>query len=223
MRWELAIVNNITQEVLHRMGIPSEFHNLSLTNDLKTIPTVKDYEIIQYSKIYSSVEKWVDVAVKEKSKNGLLLLGISGSGKTAVGSTICRKFLRDKKVGRRMTLFEIGQRFFDNGWKVPEETLHEGVLFIDEISRMVPTKPGFNESILDYILRRRTEDYLPTVLSSVKNRAALEMLHGVSVCSLIYSKFFEVLFPNVNLTIRIKDSEEKKIFNGGSNDQTGRT
>ncbi len=223
MRWELAIANNIPQDVLHRMGIPAEFHNLSLTNDLKTIPTLKDFEIIQYSKIYSSIEKWVDVAVSGKSKNGLLLMGISGCGKTAVGSTICRKFLRDKKIGRRMTLFEIGEQFFEGAWKVPEEVFEEGVLFIDEISRIVPTKPGFNESILDHILRRRTESYLPTVLSSVQSRAALEMLHGDSVCSLIYSKFFEVLFPKVNLTIRIKDSEEKKIFNGGSNDQTGRT
>lgn len=210
----------VISEILNRMGIPVEFHRLSLTRGIQNLPSVVEGEIKRYLDIYSGIEKWADRALVEKTRNGLFLIGMSGSGKTAVGSAICRKFLNAGKVGRRMTLFEIGQKFFNGGWEVPEETLGDGVLFIDEISRMIPTKSGYNESILDYILRRRTEAYLPTVLSSVKDKPALEMLHGSVVKSLIDSKFFEVLFPKVNLTVRIKDLEQKRIFNGGQNDTT---
>lgn len=210
----------MTSEILNRMGIPAEFHNLSLTRGIRNLPSVAESEIVKYSKIYLDVERWADQALAGEARNGLLLTGVSGSGKTAVGSALCRKFLRKKRVGRRVTLFDIGERFFKEGWEVPEEMFGDGLLFIDEISRMVPTKVGYNESILDHILRRRTEAYLPTVLSSVKDKPALEMLHGGIVMSLVNSKFFEVLFPKVNLTIRIMDRERQKIFNGGPNDES---
>ncbi len=213
----------LTAEVLNRMGIPAEFHRLSLNQGIRSLPSVAEEEIVKYSKIYSDVEKWADRVLVGEARNGLFLTGMSGSGKTAVGSALCRKFLRAKKVGRRMTFFEIGTMFFKEGWEIPEEAFGEGLLFIDEISKVVPTKPGYNESILDHILRQRTEAYLPTVLSSIKDSPALEMLHGSEVVSLIDSKFFEVLFPKVNLTIRKTDQEQKKYFNGGQTNEPDRS
>lgn len=123
------------------------------------------------SKNLETIKKFTSLDNNDKV---LILLGAKGLGKTHLGSAIIRncggKFISIEEL---IFKYESAQAFHA---KVNREELMESysstkMLVIDEIGRSMQQEK--ENSLLNYILRRRYENMLPTVLISNLSKAEL--------------------------------------------------
>ncbi len=205
----------MNKELKLKHGIPANFVDVVLSDNGLGKTTEKMLgkdTLIKYKEIYSASFGWVEKLRKgDDNPHGLFLLGPTGSGKTGLGCAICNYFLDIGWVARRVTLYSLVNKFFEK-WKTPSFALKPGILFIDEISRELPTKEGHNQKILENVLKYRIDHKYVTIISSIKGKDSIGRQHGEVISNLIESNFFDVLFPQVNISKILKEDAEERMF-----------
>lgn len=159
------------QKSVESSGVPRRYWHVDFDTyisrnekDLKNLETIKKFTSL------------------DNNDKVLILLGAKGLGKTHLGSAIIRncggKFISIEEL---IFKYELAQDFHA---KVNREELMESysstkMLVIDEIGRSMQQEK--ENALLNYILRRRYENMLPTVLISNLSKADLLKKLGEAV------------------------------------------
>ena len=142
----------------------------------------------------------------EKNDKVLILLGAKGLGKTHLGSAIIRncggKFISIEEL---IFKYDSAQDFHA---KVNREELMESysstkMLVIDEIGRSMQQEK--ENALLNYILRRRYENMLPTVLISNLSKADLLKKLGEAVLDRLRETCISLKFEGESYRTSIRD------------------
>ena len=153
-----------------------------------------------------NLETIKNFAKLEKNDKVLILLGAKGLGKTHLGSAIIRncggKFI---SIEEFIFKFEAAQDFHA---KVNREELMESyscikMLVIDEIGRSMQQEK--ENALLNYILRRRYENMLPTVLISNLTKNDLLKKLGEAVLDRLRETCISLEFEGESYRTSIRD------------------
>ncbi len=159
------------QHVFESSGVPRRYWNDSFETYLPR--NEEDKERLQIIKKFSELEKNDEV---------LLMLGSKGLGKTHLGASIIRecggKFISIEEL---IFKYEVSNDFKA---KINREDLMEyystvEMLVVDEIGRSL--EQDKENALLNYLLRRRYENMLPTVLISNLSKTELMKKLGDAV------------------------------------------
>lgn len=162
--------------------------------------------IPQDEKDSKNLETIMNFAKLEKNDKVLILLGAKGLGKTHLGSAIIRncggKFISIEEL---IFKYESAQDFHS---KVNREELMESysstkMLVIDEIGRSMQQEK--ENALLNYILRRRYENMLPTVLISNLSKAELLKKLGEAVLDRLRETCISLEFEGESYRTSIRD------------------
>lgn len=165
-----------------------------------------DTYIPRNDKDSKNLETIKNFAKLEKNDKVLILLGSKGLGKTHIGSAIIRncggKFT---SIEDFIFKYESAQDFHS---KVNREELMESysstkMLVIDEIGRSMQQEK--ENALLNYILRRRYENMLPTVLISNLSKADLLKKLGESVLDRLRETCISLEFEGESYRPSIRD------------------
>lgn len=159
------------QKMVESSGVPRRYWHESF--DTYIPRSEKD------SKNLETIKKF---SMQEKNENVLILLGAKGLGKTHLGSAIIRncggKFISIEEL---IFKYESAQDFHaeTNREELMDSYSRTKMLVIDEIGRSMQQEK--ENALLNYILRRRYENMLPTVLISNLSKADLLKKLGEAV------------------------------------------
>ena len=165
-----------------------------------------DTYIPRNDKDSKNLETIKNFAKLEKNDKVLILLGSKGLGKTHIGSAIIRncggKFI---SIEDFIFKYESAQDFHS---KVNREELMESysstkMLVIDEIGRSMQQEK--ENALLNYILRRRYENMLPTVLISNLSKSDLLKKLGESVLDRLKETCISLEFEGESYRPSIRD------------------
>ncbi len=184
-----------TQKNVERSGVPRRYWHSTFDTyiprddkDSKNLETVRNF-----SKL-------------ESNDKVLLLLGAKGLGKTHLGSAIIRncggKFISIEEL---IFKYESAQDFHA---KINREELMESysstnMLVIDEIGRSMQQEK--ENALLNYILRRRYENMLPTVLISNLSKADILKKLGEAVLDRLRETCISLEFEGESYRTSIRD------------------
>lgn len=184
-----------TQKNVERSGVPRRYWHSTFESyiprsekDSKNLETIKNF------------------ANLEKNDKVLILLGAKGLGKTHLGSAIIRncggKFISIEEL---IFKYESAQDFHS---KVNREELMDSysstqMLVIDEIGRSMQQEK--ENALLNYILRRRYENMLPTVLISNLSKAELLKKLGEAVLDRLRETCISLEFEGESYRTSIRD------------------
>lgn len=184
-----------TQKVVESSGVPRRYWHADFDTyvpkgekDSKNLETIKNF------------------AKLEKNDKVLILLGAKGLGKTHLGSAIIRncggKFISIEEL---IFKYESAQDFHA---KVNREELMESysstkMLVIDEIGRSMQQEK--ENALLNYILRRRYENMLPTVLISNLSKADILKKLGEAVLDRLRETCISLEFEGESYRTSIRD------------------
>lgn len=184
-----------TQKNVERSGVPRRYWHSTFDTyiprddkDSKNLETVRNF-----SKL-------------ENNDKVLLLLGAKGLGKTHLGAAIIRncggKFISIEEL---IFKYESAQDFHA---KVNREELMESysstkMLVIDEIGRSMQQEK--ENALLNYILRRRYENMLPTVLISNLSKADILKKLGEAVLDRLRETCIRLEFEGESYRTSIRD------------------
>ena len=184
-----------TQKMVESSGVPRRYWHADFdtyipkdAQDTKNLETIKNF------------------AKLEKNDKVLILLGAKGLGKTHLGSAIIRncggKFISIEEL---IFKYESAQDFHA---KVNREELMESysstkMLVIDEIGRSMQQEK--ENALLNYILRRRYENMLPTVLISNLSKAEILKKLGEAVLDRLRETCISLEFEGESYRTSIRD------------------
>ncbi len=184
-----------TQRSVESSGVPRRYWHASFdtyipkdAQDTKNLETIKNFTKL------------------EKNDKVLILLGAKGLGKTHLGSAIIRncggKFISIEEL---IFKYESAQDFHA---KINREELMESysstkMLVIDEIGRSMQQEK--ENALLNYILRRRYENMLPTVLISNLSKADILKKLGEAVLDRLRETCISLEFEGESYRTSIRD------------------
>lgn len=184
-----------TQKRVETSGVPRRYWHVDFdtyiphgTQDSKNLETIKNF------------------ANLEKNDKVLILLGAKGLGKTHLGAAIIRncggKFISIEEL---IFKYESAQDFHS---KTNREELMElysstKMLVIDEIGRSMQQEK--ENALLNYILRRRYENMLPTVLISNLSKADILKKLGEAVLDRLRETCISLEFEGESYRTSIRD------------------
>lgn len=183
------------QKTLETSGVPCRYWHVDF--DTYKPKCVKDSENLETIKNFSRLES---------NDKVLLLLGPKGLGKTHLGSAIIRhcggRFISIEEL---IFKYEASQDFRA---KINREELMDffantKMLVIDEIGRSMSQEK--EDSLLNYILRRRYENMLPTVLISNLSKAELLKKLGEAVLDRLRETCISLEFEGESYRTSIRD------------------
>lgn len=155
------------------------------------------------SKNLETIKKFTSLDNNDKV---LILLGSKGLGKTHLGSAIIRncggKFISIEKL---IFKYESAQNFYakTNRDELMESYSSTKMLVIDEIGRSIQQEK--ENALLSYILRRRYENMLPTVLISNLSKADLLKKFGEAVLDRLRETCISLEFEGESYRTSIRD------------------
>ena len=195
--YELVLEKQNEQNKIERFkksGVPERFWNESFNT---FYPRNSDEEKkLEAAKKYSQVK--TDIV--------LLFTGNVGTGKTHLGSAIIRncggKFISIEEL---IFKYESAQDFHakTNREELMESYANTEMLVIDEIGRSMQQEK--ENALLNYILRRRYENMLPTVLISNLSKADLLKKLGEAVLDRLRETCISLEFEGESYRISIRD------------------
>lgn len=165
-----------------------------------------DTYIPRNEKDSKNLESIKNFANLEKNDKVLILLGPKGLGKTHLGSAIIRncggKFISIEKL---IFKYESAQNFYakTNRDELMESYSSTKMLVIDEIGRSIQQEK--ENALLSYILRRRYENMLPTVLISNLSKADLLKKFGEAVLDRLRETCISLEFEGESYRTSIRD------------------
>lgn len=184
-----------TQKNVERSGVPRRYWHSTFDTyiprddkDSKNLETVRNF-----SKL-------------ESNDKVLLLLGAKGLGKTHLGAAIIRncggKFISIEEL---IFKYESAQDFHSktNREELMESYSSTKMLVIDEIGRSMQQEK--ENALLNYILRRRYENMLPTVLISNLSKADLLKKLGEAVFDRLKETCISVEFEGESYRSSLRD------------------
>ena len=184
-----------TQRSVESSGVPRRYWHADF--DTYNPRDEKDSKNLESIKNFSKLEK---------NDKVLLLLGSKGLGKTHLGSAIIRhcggKFISIEELIFR---YEASQDFKakTNREELMASFSNTKILVIDEIGRSMSQEK--EDSLLNYILRRRYENMLPTVLISNLSKAELLKKLGEAVLDRLRETCISLEFEGESYRTSIRD------------------
>lgn len=184
-----------TQKKVESSGVPRRYWHVDF--DTYVPKGEKD------SKNLESVKNFANL---EKNDKVLLLLGPKGLGKTHLGSAIIRhcggKFISIEEL---IFKYDSAQDFHakTNREELMESYSSTKMLVIDEIGRSMQQEK--ENALLNYILRRRYENMLPTVLISNLAKADLLKKLGEAVLDRLRETCISLEFEGESYRTSIRD------------------
>lgn len=128
----------------------------------------------------------------------LYLYGANGVGKTYLGCALLLEFIRRKIPVYRSNVFDFEQEFKNAGWRIPEHYYDVGVLFLDEVGKDMSAVGGKIDvalTIVESIIRWRSDYLKPTIIASNNNIGELQARYGDSFVSIVMGSYRTVMFP----------------------------
>lgn len=193
-----------------KLGISEDFRDKDW-DSLFNLQAIDSQENEAYSAVFSAAKKWCKYVIQGKTDLSLFMYGMNGSGKSTLGCIVLKSLYKNGIPVLRVTAVRLQQDFFA-GWIIPEYALMRGVLLIDEVGKEYSTKQGHSETVLEYILKYRTERKLKTILVANADIEDLNKRYGATVNSILRGKFLPLAFPLVDLRQRCALCEVEKFM-----------
>ncbi len=184
-----------TQKRVETSGVPRRYWHS--TFDTYIPRDDKDSKNLETIKSFSNLEK---------NDKVLILLGAKGLGKTHLGAAIIRncggKFISIEEL---IFKYESAQDFHSktNREELMESYSSTKMLVIDEIGRSMQQEK--ENALLNYILRRRYENMLPTVLISNLSKADILKKLGEAVLDRLRETCISLEFEGESYRTSIRD------------------
>lgn len=187
---ELAIAEDSIEMLQSRAKSLRERSNLGKRFSSRTFDTFNQNE---NKKIYVACKRYVDNRIFDAEKNGLIICGACGTGKTHLAAAIANS-LADEGVS---VLFDT---FGGHLEKLKEEFSAEGrpgymnfmksvdMLILDDVGKEKQTE--WSESVMFGIINSRYESMKPVIITSNFSQAELEEYFG-NAC---YSRLIEMCY-----------------------------
>ena len=176
--------HSLSHESLSIIGIPRKFHDIS----------IKDF--VAYNSGLEELKEFVknyvkDIATRERNsyREGILLYGSNGVGKTMLASIILKQAYKYRWTSQRTTFIKYVDSYTsswdrdsepDNFWMLCKEAQY---LVLEEVGKEIDSK--ITKPILEDLLRYREEKGLVTIICTNLTPKDLEELYGASIMSLI--------------------------------------
>lgn len=188
-------------------GVTEEFKDYSIKDFSKLVASAGLVEA--YDEIFDVINVWQDRVIKGKDAMSLYFYGANGSGKTFIATHIMESL---KKIQCfRTTAIKLQQDFFKE-WKVPKAGLFKGLLVIDEFGKEYKTKAEHSESIMEYILKYRSERKFLTIVISNADINFIKQRYGETVYSILKGKYIPIGFPEIDFREISGNNEMKKYL-----------
>lgn len=201
-----------------KLGITEEF-SAREWKDYKKIDELSSIEKKKYDKLYDIVDRWILAINNKKTDLNLFLFGANGCGKSTLGCLILKRFKDESNQPvMRMSMMKIQNDFYST-WKIPTPPLARAVIFLEEIGKEYRTNKEHSESVLEYILKYRTENNLATIVSSNCDIKALSDRYGETLNSVLKGRFYPLNFPSIDLRQRCVDKKIENLLKGDINDE----
>ena len=126
---------------------------------------------LQHTEILDSVERWMD-----SGKSGLLLMGSVGTGKSTIANALCRSWQELLTISRFSQCDIIAESIRQDSSYKYEIAYHKGLLVLDDLG--TEAKIYNNEETLPFILYRRYERNLPTIITTNFNLKQIGERYG---------------------------------------------
>lgn len=190
---------------------------------LKMAGIGQDYWTCDFAN-YEGPKNALDVSIKylvnlEKMKEqgvGLLYVGPFGTGKTTLAYIVMKYLVRSRWTVACTSLGEIIENI-QKSWKQNEADTDEAsfvgkcrkadFLLLDDLAKEHSGRSGFVETVLDNLIRARTQHRRPTFLTTNLTKGELEGTYGDSVMSLLEGKLIPVV-------VNSKDHRKTVLKNG---------
>ena len=194
-----------------RARVPVKFFDLEL-NDYTKCLTAKEKVIKYLDKLDKAYEKGI----------GLYLYGGRGLGKSFLEAVIAKNVLRKGYTALYTTLSEVvtmfGDSFYDKDARdrYQQEVLQVQFLIIDDIDKIfISAKSNYVPAAFDQLIRTRSNELLPTIISSNKKREELftqDENFYVSALSLLAEHLLDIIFVGQDNRITQINPQIKKEF-----------
>ena len=129
--------------------------------------TLKDFDSLTLKKSVGRINKYIETLDKNrKAGTGLYLWGTSGSGKTSLGCVVLMEAIKHGYTCRFCSVDEYRKSLFPEEADTFAQIRNVQFLMIDDIGREFQDGKGFIVSYLDDLLRYRTDNLTPTIITS---------------------------------------------------------
>lgn len=178
-------------------------------------------------KVFNNLKKYSERLVNEIEKNGLILIGNNGVGKTHLACSIANKLIENGTpviYGTLINLLAELRNSYDIDKNISEMEifkLYENVdlLIIDDLGKEKPSEWGLEK--LFTIINSRYENNLPVIITTNYNQKSLmerlslngEIETAKSIISRLYEMCYLVKIDDIDHRIK-----KKKVSNCGNND-----
>lgn len=188
-------------------GVTEEFKDYDVRGFAKLVATAGLQK--EYQEIFDVINVWQEMVIKGKDAMSLYFYGANGSGKTFMAINIMESL---KKIQCfRTTAIKLQQDFFKE-WKVPKAGLFKGLLVIDEFGKEYKTKAEHSESIMEYILKYRSERKFLTIVISNADISFIRQRYGETVYSILRGKYIPIGYPETDFREISGNNELKKYL-----------
>jgi DNA replication protein DnaC len=141
-------------------GIPIKYRNF----------TFGTFHSQNLTKSVNKLRKYVEnIDKNKKSGTGLYLWGNSGSGKTSLGCIVIMEAIKKNYSCYFCVVDDYRKALFSDDFDTIDKIKNSQFLMIDDIGREFQDSKGFIGSYIDDLLRYRTDNLTPTIITSNKD------------------------------------------------------
>jgi len=171
--------------------------------------TFDDFNSVTLRKSVNKLKNYIEMLDKNKSNGtGLYLFGNSGTGKTSLGCLVMLEALKHGYSCYFCVVDQYRKSLFESNSEVLDKIRNSQFLMIDDIGREFQDSKGFIESYLDDLVRHRTDNLTPTIITS--NLSESTATDSFRMASIIKEHFLVIEFTNVDYRKTIRDTLNAK-------------
>lgn len=151
---------------------------------------------------------------------GVLFTGTNGTGKTMLATLTLKELIKkgfsafsssfSDAIDRRTESFgdDMAARFFDRKF------IHSHALLLDDLGQELHSSSDLARSTLDKILRTRTKNNRPTLLTTNLGHRELGQRYGTAIASLLQHKSLPIELVDVDFRPQSREAMMKRLISG---------
>jgi len=182
-------------------GIPSKYRKF----------TLKDIDFPATQTLVKRIDSYIrNIDENMRKGMGLCLYGNSGTGKTVLCSIVLIEALRKGYTCYFTTVDQYRNALFNKDLELIAQVHNVHFLLLDDIGREHQDSKGFIDSTLDELIRIRTDNLLPTLITT--NKGPENAVETFRFASIVKEHFISLAFtaPDYRKKIQEKLTHEEK-------------